>query len=159
MIGVTATGNLGMKSFYSSFGVGMVQVAAPGGDSILQRTPAALNGRVLSSYPAALMSHCVRPVIDPSGATYCYLQGTSMASPHVTGVVALIESMGVTSPGSVAARVNNTADPIGCPTAAQLALYAFFPGVDDGVPQACQGGTGYNSWFGHGQINALSAVS
>jgi subtilisin family serine protease len=159
VIGVTATGNLGMKSFYSSFGVGMVQVAAPGGDSILQRTPAALNGRVLSSYPAALISHCLRPVIDPSGATYCYLQGTSMASPHVTGVVALIESLGVSSPGAIAARVNNTADPMGCPTAAQLALYAFFPGVDDGVPQACQGGIGYNSWFGHGQVNALSAVS
>src|ERR1041385_4190934 len=48
VIGVTADGNLQLKSFYSSYGMGSVQVIAPGGDSILQRTAAAPNGRVLS---------------------------------------------------------------------------------------------------------------
>jgi lantibiotic leader peptide-processing serine protease len=160
VIGVAADGNLQFKSFYSSYGVGMVQVTAPGGDSILQLTAAAPNGRVLSTWPASLFAiTCAasRRVTDPSGATYCYQQGTSMASPHVAGVAALIMSTGVKSPGAVTARLNNTADPMACP--ADLSIYAFFPAVDNGAPQVCQGGTGYNSFNGHGQVNALSAVT
>ena len=56
------------------------------------------------------------------------------------------------------AALENTADPIACPTPAVLAEYAFFPSFDDGAPQRCTGGTGYNSWYGHGQVNALSAI-
>jgi subtilisin family serine protease len=144
-----------MKSFFSSYGVGATQVVAPGGDSILQQTAAAPNGRVLSTYPAALKSTCRRKVFD-NGATYCYLQGTSMASPHVAGVAALIVSMGITSPGAVTARIDNTADPMPCP--ADVSMYAFFAAVDNGAPQTCQGGSGYNGWFGHGQVNALTAI-
>jgi subtilisin family serine protease len=155
VIGVSADGNLGMKSFYSSYGVGSTQVVAPGGDSILQVTTAAPNGRVLSTWPATLAAGCSRKVFDGT-ALYCYLQGTSMASPHVAGVAALIVSMGITSPGAVTARINNTADPMACPT--DVSMYADFPAVDNGAPQTCQGGTGYNSWFGHGQVNALKAV-
>lgn len=158
VIGVGANGNLGVKSYYSSYGVGVTQVIAPGGDSILQRTAAAPNGRVLSTFPASLTSSCpvARRVTD-SGALYCYFQGTSMASPHVAGVAALIVSQGVTSPGAVAAKLKNTADPIGCP--ADLSIYAFFPSMNSGAPQVCQGGTGSNSFNGQGQVNALSAVS
>ncbi len=152
---VTADGNLGLKSFYSSYGVSSTQVVAPGGDSVLQRTAAAPNGRVLSTWPSALAANCIRQVHE-GGALYCYAQGTSMASPHVAGVVALLESLGITRPGQVQARINSTADPMPCPS--DVSMYAFFPGVDDGVPQHCQGGTGYNSWYGHGQVNALSAV-
>jgi lantibiotic leader peptide-processing serine protease len=161
VIGVAANGNLKLKSFYSSYGVGKVQVIAPGGDSILQRTAAAANGRVLSAWPASLFTvtcAAARRVTDPvSGAKYCYQQGTSMAGPHVAGVAALIMSQGTKSPGAVAAKINNTADPIACPP--DLSIYAFFPAVDNGAPQVCTGGTGYNSFNGHGQVNALSAVS
>jgi lantibiotic leader peptide-processing serine protease len=155
VVGVTANGNLGIKSYYSNYGVGVTQVVAPGGDRILQLTAAAPNGRVLSTWPSYLP--CARPVVDPSGATYCYLQGTSMASPHVTGVAALIESAfpGI-SVGRVTARLTNTADPVGCP---DISLYAPFPSTSNGAPQACSGGTGYNSFNGNGQVNALSAVS
>ena len=155
VIGVTADGNLGMKSFYSSYGVGSTQVVAPGGDSVLQSTPAAPNGRVLSTWPAALSGSCRRKVFE-GAALYCYAQGTSMASPHAAGVVALIVSRGITSPGAVTAMLNNSADAMPCPS--DVSMYAFFPAVDNGAPQTCEGGAGYNSWYGHGQINALTAV-
>jgi len=158
VIGVTATGNLGLKSFYSNYGVGVTQVAAPGGDSVLQQTAAAVNGRVLSTYPAE--RPCTRKVVDASGATYCYLQGTSMSSPHVAGVAALVVSrFGHLSPGRVAAFLGKTADPVPCPTPTELALYAPFPSVSNGAAQVCQGVAGSNSWYGKGQVNALSAVT
>ena len=159
VIGVNANGNLQLKSFYSSYGVSTADVIAPGGDSILQRTAASPNGRVLSTWPASLFTvtcAAARRVTDPSGAKYCYQQGTSMASPHVAGLAALIMSQGTKSPGSVAAKIENTADPIACPP--DLSIYSFFPAVDNGAPQVCQGGTGYNSFNGHGQVNALNAV-
>jgi len=160
VIGVTANGNRQLKSFYSSYGVGSADVVAPGGDSILQLTAAAPNGRVLSTWPASLLTAtCLasRRVVDASGATYCYQQGTSMASPHAAGVAALIVSTGVQNPGAVAAALRNTADPIPCPP--DLSIYDFFPALDNGAPQVCQGGAGYNSFNGNGQVNALTAVS
>jgi subtilisin family serine protease len=145
VVGVSADGNREIKSYYSSYGSSVVQVVAPGGDSRLQRTAAAPNGRVLSTVP---------------GGGYAYAQGTSMATPHVTGVAALLESrFGHLPPGRVTALLGQTADSIACPDAATLALYAPFPQFSNGEPQSCQGGAGYNSWYGRGQVNALSAVT
>ena len=152
VIGVTADGNKGFKSFYSSYGVNTASVMAPGGDSILQLTPASPNGRVLSTWPASLLAATCLParrVVDASGATYCYQQGTSMASPHAAGVAALIMSQYPTlSSNAVAAKLQNTADPVPCPS--DLSIYAFFPAVDNGAPQVCQGGAGHNSFAGSG---------
>ena len=162
VIGVSADGNgsssnggLPVKSFYSSYGMAETQVTAPGGDSILQKTAAAPNGRVLSTWPAALAGGCSRKVLD-GAAVYCYLQGTSMASPHAAGVAALLISKGV-APSAVGAMMQNTADPMACPP--DLSIYSFFPALDNGAPQNCTGGTGHNSFYGAGQINALTAVS
>jgi subtilisin family serine protease len=139
VIGVTANGNLNQKSYYSSYGVGVTQVVAPGGDSRFQRTTAASRGTVLSTYP---------------GNRYAYAQGTSMASPHVAGVAALIVSQfGKMPQGKVQAMINQTADPVPCPA------NPFNPGGTGAWLATCVGGTGYNGFYGHGQVNALSAVT
>jgi lantibiotic leader peptide-processing serine protease len=160
VVTVSADGNTLLKSFYSSYGAGVVDVVAPGGDSILGVTAQAPNGRVLSTWPASLLTTtCLasRRVVDASGATYCYQQGTSMASPHVAGLAALIASQfpGI-SPGANAARIGSTADPMACPS--DLSIYAFFPAVDNGAPQKCTGGIGNNSFYGAGQVNARTAI-
>ena len=73
VIGVTANGNRQLKSFYSSYGVGSADVIAPGGDSVLQVTAAAPNGRVLSTWPASLLpARAPRKVFDGAAALYCY---------------------------------------------------------------------------------------
>jgi len=167
VIGVTATGSTQqtdgdsgpdyLKSFYSNFGVGVTQVAAPGGDSVY-RTAESVNGRVLSTYPAG--QPCLRPVVS-GGATYCYLQGTSMAAPHATGVAALIVSMfGHMASGRVKAFLGQTADPQPCPTALP-ANYAevFGVGTESGTFTPCVGGPGNNSWYGSGQVDALNAIT
>jgi subtilisin family serine protease len=96
-------------------------------------------------------------VTDPTtGAKYCYLQGTSMAGPHVAGVAALIRSQhGSMTAGGVAAAVQQATNPQPCP---DTSIYAPFPQLD-GSPQTCQGSTAHNSFYGSGEIDALKAVS
>lgn len=158
VIVVAANGNLRQKSYYSNYG--QVDVTAPGGDALFQLTPQAPNGRVLSTYPARFRN-ASGVLQDPAapGAYYRYLQGTSMAAPHVAGVAALVISRfgdsdtaqnGHLRPGQVRAIINQTADELGCPANPFRAgtLYEI----------TCRGGAGYNSFYGHGQVNALSAI-
>jgi len=131
-----------------------------GGDHLyLQTNWNAPNGRVLSSWPASLLTVTCLParrLVDASGATYCYQQGTSMAAPHAAGVAALLASRGLNS-RAIAAKLGATSDSIACPT--DLSIYDFFPAVDGGAPQTCTGGPAFNSFYGQGQVNALSAVT
>jgi subtilisin family serine protease len=185
VIGVTATGNMRqtdsqgnqiggyLKSFYSNVGVGVTQLTAPGGDSVFGRTPQAPNGRVLSTWPPNIP--CLRSVketsSDPNEPTvvYCYQQGTSMAAPHVAGVAALIVSRygdlkspqnGKMRPDQVKAYLDQTADPQPCPAFLPPTYESFFgTGTESGAFYACQGGPGYNSWYGNGQADALNAVT
>jgi subtilisin family serine protease len=161
VITVAANGDLELKSFYSSYGIGVVDLIAPGGDSLLQLTAAAPNGRVLSTWPASLLTVTCLParrLVDASGATYCYQQGTSMASPHVAGVAALVVSQfGHMMPGAVRAILTSTADPVACPP--DPSIYDPFPAVDNGAPQVCTGGPANNAFNGHGQVDALAAIT
>ena len=189
VIGVSATGsfeqgtNAGqyadhLKSFFSSFGVGVTEVTAPGGDSRYGKPPfVGPAGRVLSTWPASLANtaNCFLPgrgMTEPGvgAAFYCYQQGTSMASPHAAGVAALIVSRygdskspqnGKMRPSQVAAYLQQTADPQECPTVfpSVPVPYLSFTGINSGLVQQCQGGPGYNSWYGNGEVDALNAVT
>jgi len=137
VIGVTADGYNLQKAYYSTYGVGVVQVTAPGGDRRFQIPPTG-NGRVLSTVPGG----------------YAFAQGTSMASPHAAGVAALILSQfGKMPQGAVQAMLTSTADPMACPP------NPFNPGPPFIFQATCVGGNGYNGFYGHGQVNALTAVT
>jgi subtilisin family serine protease len=163
VITVSSVGMTSQKSYYSSYGTGFVKVTAPGGDRLVFTTQNP-NGRVLSTYPSRFprVSACTS---DGKCANYAWLQGTSMASPHVAGVVALILSrQGGLSQPEVVSRLTSTADPISCPADPYYPAYLSpnMPNVPASVerrPAHCEGSTAYNSFYGYGQVNALAVVS
>ncbi|WP_019588518.1 S8 family serine peptidase [Deinococcus apachensis] len=153
------------KTYYSNYGSGVIDVTAPGGDWYVrgpQRTPA--SGLILSTWPATLREDLPSQLItqDCQGtvcATYSYLQCTSMAAPHVTGVVALmISQYGSMSPGAVKAQLTQTAEPLDCSARTynpvpQLLQY----GLD--FTATCLDGMGHNGFYGVGEVDALSAIT
>ncbi len=89
-IAVSAVGPTGNIAKYSSYGK-QVALAAPGGDMIDSGDPA--DGILQNTnYPESAGGR---------GDDYYAFQGTSMASPHVAAVAALIMSQGVTDPARV----------------------------------------------------------
>lgn len=139
VVTVSAVGVKGAKSYYSSYGRGVIDVAGPGGDKFQIPDTPSKNGRILSTLP---------------NGQYGFLQGTSMASPHVAAVAALLKSAHPhATPAQLQALLKAEADNPGCPSGP-------YDGDGDGVVDAtCVGGPRVNGFYGFGVVDALAAVT
>jgi len=78
VVAVAATDRYGARAYYSNYG-SVVDLAAPGGD-------------VRASSSNGILSTLNAGTSGPGADSYAYYQGTSMATPHVAGVAALMLS-------------------------------------------------------------------
>ncbi|WP_329340717.1 S8 family serine peptidase [Streptomyces sp. NBC_00663] len=140
VVTVAATGAKGIKSSFSNHGLGVIDIAAPGGDSTRFQTPAppATSGLILGTLP---------------GGGWGYMAGTSMASPHVAGVAALIKSTHPkASPALVKALLYAEADATPCTDPYDI-------DGDGKVDAVCEGSKNHNGFYGWGTADALDAVT
>jgi serine protease len=92
VVGVSAVDSAGIKAPYSNFGAG-VDIAAPGGSE---------SGKIIQN------------TIDPETGEAIFegYKGTSMASPHVAGVAALVKASGVKEPDEILSILKQSARPV-----------------------------------------------
>ncbi|MBD0669454.1 S8 family peptidase [Streptomyces sp. CBMA156] len=133
VVTVSATSARNTRAYYSNYGLGVIDVAAPGGDQYQASDTPSGSGGVLSTLP---------------NNQYGYEQGTSMATPHVAGVAALLKSAHPhATPAQLLALLKAQADNPGCPA-----------GPDGSGDAVCAGGKRVNGFYGFGIVNALRAV-
>ncbi|MEV4132960.1 S8 family serine peptidase [Dactylosporangium sp. NPDC049742] len=142
---VSAVGPTKQKSYYSSYGQGVVDVTAPGGDTRFR------TGGSPSTITDGVLSTTFNTVTKTNG--WGYKQGTSMAGPHAAGVAALALSAhpGLT-PGALASYLERTAVSLPCPSG----IYNPVPKLV-GFEATCSGGN-RNGFYGAGEINAYNVV-
>ncbi|MEU8543842.1 S8 family serine peptidase [Streptomyces sp. NPDC048717] len=138
VVTVSGTSATNSKAYYSNYGLGVIDVAAPGGDMYVPSDTPSGEGGVLSTVP---------------GGEYGYEQGTSMASPHASGVAALLKSAHPrATPAELRDMLKAQADNPGCPDEP-------YDWNGDGVVDAvCAGDRQVNGFYGFGVVDALSAV-
>lgn len=93
VISVSATDSAGIKASYSNYGAG-VDISAPGGSE---------TGKIIQE---TIKGNSGQP-------EFLGLQGTSMASPHVAGVAALIKASGIESPQEITEILKQSVRKIG----------------------------------------------
>jgi lantibiotic leader peptide-processing serine protease len=164
---ITAIGPAKRLSFYSTVSNSKVDVTAPGGSSGQAPNP---YGRVLNAYsstghpitnPTRKIEDCETVGGAPVCALYGWIQGTSMAAPHATGVAALIRAAHPGMPPlAVIAAMQKTAMPMVCGGEAEADV-----NFADFGPPPCSGTTnpqtngGQTNYYGNGLVDALAAGS
>jgi len=163
VIGVSAVGYTKQLSWFSDYGQAIVDVAGPGGDNLIADplvTDTTASGQVLSSVPPNSLYYAfsadwngqVQDCSSGTCSTYAYLQGTSQAAPHVTGVAALaISRYGKMGPVALGALLRNKATALPCPAS------PYDPGMT-GQPATCSKTLIGNNFYGAGEIDALAIV-
>jgi serine protease len=98
VVAVAAYGPSGARAYYSNYGT-LVDIAAPGGDT----SGGSANG---------ILSTLNTGTAGPGSDSYAFYQGTSMATPHVAAVAALMLSANpALTPDQVEAMLKSTASP------------------------------------------------
>ncbi|GAA3468200.1 S8 family peptidase [Nonomuraea roseola] len=176
VISVSALGPSGRKAVYSDYGIEQTDLAAPGGDA-LDGTSASPLRSILAAAPEAAMlrdgkidqngvpktASVVRDCHGSECAYYQYLDGTSMAAPHATGVAAiLISRFGRPGEGGVAMDpaeaerlLYASATPKACPTP-RAYVYDYFGQKET---HTCEGDEDKNGFYGRGVVDAYRAAT
>ncbi|MBO9852887.1 S8 family peptidase [Xanthomonas phaseoli] len=128
VIAVAATTSAGAKASYSNYGSG-IDVSAPG---------------------SGILSTLNSGTTTPGNASYASYNGTSMAAPHVAGVVALVQSVAPTTltPAAVETLLKNTARAL--PGACSGGCGAGIVDADAAVTAAIAGSSGGGGGGGTG---------
>ncbi len=106
-IAVGATRYDGTRAYYSNYGSAL-DVMAPGGDTRVDQNNDGYADGVLQN----TFNHTTK---DQTDFAYWFFQGTSMATPHVSGVAALLISAGANGPDEVRAAIESTTKDLGTP--------------------------------------------